>query len=150
MQVFEAFICGLLGLYQSQIRNHTIDHYYSAINTVPRSIKRQIQSAVLNIYKHFEIYLRMSGATSDLFSIQICILSLLNMHFTSSDFEYLLSNNLPEMLVSTCKLHVPFMSTDRYSLVVVKMTCNILYILAVSGWYVVLILYCLFLNVINH
>lgn len=148
--MFEAFICGLLGLYQSQIGNHTIDHYYSAINTVPRSIKRQIQNAVLNIYKHFEIYLRMSGATSELFSIQICILSLLNMHFTSSDFEYLLSNNLPEMLVSTCKLHVPFMSTDRYSLVVVKMTCNILYILAVSGWYVVLILYCLFLNIINH
>lgn len=134
--MFEAFICGLLGLYQSQGHN-TIDHYYSAINTVPRSIKRQIQNAVLNIYKHFEIYLRMNVATSELFSIQICILSLLNMHFTSSDFEYLLSNNLPEMLVSTCKLHVPFMSTDRYSLVVVKMTSNILFILAASGWYVI-------------
>lgn len=81
----------------------------------------------------------MNVATSELFSIQICILSLLNMDFTSSDFEYLLSNNLPEMLVSTCKLHVPFMFTDRYSLVVVKMTSNILYILAVSGWYVILI-----------
>ncbi|XP_025408544.1 probable E3 ubiquitin-protein ligase HERC1 isoform X2 [Sipha flava] len=133
-KVFEAFICGLLGLYQSQIiEHHTIDHYYSAINTVPRSIKRQIQSAVLNIYKHFEIYLRMNIATSELFSIQISILSLLNMHFTLSDFEYLLSNNLPEMLVNTCKLHVPFMSTDRYSLVIVKMTSNILYILGVSG-----------------
>ncbi|XP_027837521.2 probable E3 ubiquitin-protein ligase HERC1 [Aphis gossypii] len=129
-KVFQAFICGLLELYHSQFIEH---HYYSAINTVPRSIKRQIQNAVLNIYKHFEIYLRMNVATSELFSIQICILSLLNMHFTSSDFEYLLSNNLPEMLVSTCKLHVPFMSTDRYSLVVVKMTSNILYILAVSG-----------------
>lgn len=127
-----------MGLYQSHIvENHTIDHYYSAINTVPRSIKRQIQNSVLNIYKHFEIYLRMNDATTELFSIQICILSLLNMHFTSSDFEYLLSNNLPEMLVNTCRLHVPFMSTDRYSLVIVKMTCNILYILAVSGWYVI-------------
>jgi len=129
-----------LGLYQSHIiENHTIDHYYSSTNTVPRSIKRQIQSAVLNIYKHFEIYLRMNVATTELFSIQICILSLLNMHFTSSDFEYLLSNNLPDMLVNTCRHHVPFMSTDRYSLVIVKMTCNILYILAVSGWYVILI-----------
>jgi len=138
-----------LELYQSQLIGHNvIDHYYSAINTVPRSIKRQIQNAVLNIYKHFEIYLRMNVATSELFSIQICILSLLNMHFTSSDFEYLLSNNLPEMLVSTCKLHVPFMSTDRYSLVVVKMTSNILYILAVSGWYVVFIKSCFNLNAI--
>lgn len=84
----------------------------------------------------------MNVATSELFSIQICILSLLNMDFTSSDFEYLLSNNLPEMLVSTCKLHVPFMFTDRYSLVVVKMTSNILYILAASGWYVIFL--CLF------
>jgi len=138
-----------LELYQSQLIGHNIiDHYYSAINTVPRSMKRQIQNAVLNIYKHFEIYLRMNVATSELFSIQICILSLLNMHFTSSDFEYLLSNNLPEMLVSTCKLHVPFMSTDRYSLVVVKMTSNILYILAVSGWYVVFFKSCFNLNVI--
>lgn len=127
-----------MGLYQSQgIGFHIIDHYYSAINTVPRSIKRQIQNAVLNIYKHLEIYLRMDLASSELFTIHICILSLLNMHFTSSDFEYLLSNNLPEMLITTCKLHVPFMATDFYSLVVVKMTSNIIYILAVSGWYVV-------------
>lgn len=129
-----------MGVYETQVfGHHTIIHYYSAINTVPRSIKRQIQSAVLNIYKHFEIYLRLNVATSELFSIQICILSLLNMNFTSSDFEYLLSNNLPEMLINTCKLHVPFMSTDRYSLVIVKMTSNILYILAVSGWYVIYI-----------
>ncbi|VVC31643.1 Hypothetical protein CINCED_3A017272 [Cinara cedri] len=132
--VFDAFVCGILGVYETQVfAHHTIIHYYSAMNTVPRSIKRQIQSAVLNIYKHFEIYLRLNVATSELFSIQICILSLLNINFTSSDFEYLLSNNLPEMLVSNCKLHVPFMSTDRYSLVIVKMTSNILYILAVSG-----------------